>query len=226
MPAECEVLIDEQPCGVLAIGRCSIDGLAFCNTHQAKKYGPGLMVDVSYVDMCVSCYARMNTEKVNRERQHEHRYGTTYLGQAAKQELIAAGVPLVGIRLNMVTRPRITETRKLFGGVKRTTSQQQVGIWGKGWVIGECSWHFRTYGPYGSESDSEGRFLTALIDPQSVPDDELWEMGHRHSSYILAAVGRIEGEDKYHVQYMEGRPGSRIKGLQEVAEAIHRLTGT
>lgn len=226
MPAECEVLVDGQPCGVLAIGRCSIDGSAFCNSHQAKKYGPGLIVDVSYVDMCISCYAEMNTEKVKRERQHEQRYGTTYLAQAVKQELATAGVPLVEVLLNTVNRPRTTETRKLFGGVKRTTSQQQVGIWGKGWIIGECSWHFRTYGPYGSEADSEGRFLTALIDPQSVPHDELRVMNHTYSSYILAAVGKLEGEGKYHVRYMEGRPGSRIKSVHEAAEALHRLTGT
>lgn len=140
MSAECEVLVNGKSCGVVAIGRCSFDGSAFCMTHQAKKYGPGLMVEVSYVDVCVSCYSDTTIEAAEtyrRKREHEQRSRVTSLGQTVKQELIAAGVPLVGIRLNIVTRPRVTETRRLFGGVKRTVAQQQVGIWGNGWIIGE-----------------------------------------------------------------------------------------
>jgi hypothetical protein len=227
MPAECEISVNGQPCGVLAIGRCSVDGLAFCGTHQAKKYGPGRIVDVSYVDTCTSCYAQViakEEEMPHRKRQRALQGADMYLHATAMEDLIAAGVPPVRIRLKVVNRPRVTESRRLFGGVKRTVSKQEVDIWGKGWVVGSCSWHYRNYGMYGSESDVESRFLTALIDAESVDDTERLVMGYSTSKYILAAVVKFS-EGDYHVCHMEREPGCRVESSYEVAEAIRRLTG-
>jgi hypothetical protein len=56
MAAECETTVRQEPCGVLAIGRCATCGHAFCSSHRAIDGYEGVLVD-----LCAEC---LRQEKV------------------------------------------------------------------------------------------------------------------------------------------------------------------
>ena len=223
MAATCEVLVNGQPCGVSAIGRCSSDGAAFCMTHQARKPGLGPIPDVTYTDMCTVCFGKSQAAIVQVSRQNEERFGTTYLLQAAQQELIEAGVPRVRILVESKTERRMAETKKRFGGTKRDLQDVRVETWGEGWVIGECAWRYRTFGGgYGREDDHKGRLLTAMLDEKSVQDPS-WRFLTVADRFV--AVSQLE-TGEYYARYTAQSPGAQVDNLKEVAEAVHRMAGT
>jgi hypothetical protein len=175
--------------------------------------------------MCNPCFQEAQAETNRRSWEHEQRYGETYLKDAAKQDLIAAGIPPVRVRIMSVSRRRVVETKKLFGSVKRTPEDYTVDIWAKGWIIGEFSWHYLTYQGYGGETKHSGQFLTAMIDPQSINDHD-GEWRNLYTEDLFVAVRKLNSENEYHATHTAQLYGHGVDDLKGIIKAIHQLTGT
>ena len=173
MPAECEVpLGNGRPCGVAAIGRCDVDGRAFCATHQTKAElrGPGW--GWFALDRCTPCDRAMLQAARDRNAEQEairkKHFSFTYLTEVAPQELEAARVPPVEI-----VRVYRTQGRGLFGRPSRSASyEQHVETVATGWLLGNLRWGYNDGGNYGG-IDLEADTLTALVpvDRWVNPDD-------------------------------------------------------
>jgi len=143
MSADCQVLINGEECGVPAIGRCAVDGRAFCMTHQGRRQYTGS----AYSDRCQPCEDKSDTAA----RNHELHYGQSYLMNTAAQELRAAGVPTVEI-----FRYRTEWVPKRFG---RSQTIEHADLLATGWILGEFKWEH-----YVGDLKREDLLLTAFLD--------------------------------------------------------------
>lgn len=199
MSAGCQVLSNGEECGIPAIGRCAVDGRAFCMTHQARKK----ITLTPYADRCQPCEDKSDTAA----RDHELHYGQFYIVNTAAQELRAAGVPAVEI-----FRYRTEWVTKKFG---RSHAVEHVDPLATGWILGEFRW---TY--YDRDHKLEGQYLTALLDRKDldfgdrncaavIQDSQrgLYQAaqigGHVHGYEAIAtAVHRMAGTTASHRPYL------------------------
>jgi hypothetical protein len=110
-------------CGVIAFGRCSTCGRAFCTSHQAVASN-----GVTVVDQCSACHFAAGA--AYRERVNRQVFG---LGHSkGRDALIAANEP----KVKLVTTTTEWQ-KKRFG---RGESVTVVSPYGTGWLLGELPW--------------------------------------------------------------------------------------
>jgi hypothetical protein len=221
MPAECEVTLGNgQPCRVLAIGRCDVDGRAFCATHQAREESRGPGWGWFPLNRCTPCYSAQMQEARQRhaeqEALREKRFSYTYLTEVAPGELEAAEVPPVEI-----VRAYSTQGRGLFGRPSRSApTVQHVEVIATGWLIGSLHWGYNDGGNYGGIDYNNRDTLTALvpIDRWVIRDAILRnELVPIHPLYrvVKTAHGYQLGSG-----YTRSRPS-----MEEASAAVHLLLG-
>ncbi len=134
-------------CGVPAIGRCSTCERAFCASHQA------LTREIRYVDLCAPCLAKQQAEQEKRGMAPADS-PRRYFPQAAKTDLLTAGVPTV----------EIYEVRSEWkpGRFRGGRSVDMVTTLGSGWILGTFEWTYYKPSRYDQELVT-GDWLTALL---------------------------------------------------------------
>lgn len=141
MPADCEVSIGNELCGVVAIGRCTC-GKAFCSSHQALGTQGAMSLD-----RCTAC------EDAARAEAARHATDVRVRLDNAVDALLASSVR----RVELYTRAEGNK-RSLLGA----SHDEQSVHHGSGWIVGQQLW---SYYPPGIRSDSvRGPWLTALVD--------------------------------------------------------------
>jgi hypothetical protein len=141
--AVCEV----DNCSILAVGRCTTCKRAFCSSHQA------LTREIRYVDMCAPCFAKQQAEREARG-QASADSPRRYFPQAAKTDLLTAGVPTVDIyEVRSEWKP---------GRFRGGRYVDVVTTLGSGWILGTFKWGYYKPSRYDRELVS-GDWLTALL---------------------------------------------------------------
>ena len=159
-PAGCEI---DRPtgesCHVMAVGRCTICGRAFCRSHQARsreRYS-----SKEYVDHCLSCLNTLYTT-VEAEKQalkEEILKAKAYLfGNVARDDIRRSNLPFASFyRIRKVTK------RSFWKGEYQEDERELLA----GWVLGEFDWNV------GGKAHSIGKaystgtqqlYLTAVLD--------------------------------------------------------------
>lgn len=124
----CELTIrNGRKCGITAVGRCYVDGQAFCDSHRARSF------NTQYVDLCTVCFtAQLSTEKslslqANATRKSEQ-------GRIAECIRTLDSRGGVGLRERSITKKEY----KSFLGITRTV--EKVVPLEPAWPVGDLKW--------------------------------------------------------------------------------------
>lgn len=147
MSAGCAI----DSCGVVARGRCSTCGRAFCMSHQ------GVSATVTYSDLCLPCLMRREAEAYAKNPIHDQVYIQS--GQASA-DLASSGITPVS--LHVVKR---STKYKRFG---RSEEIVTVKPGGQAWIIGNFDWKYNNGGNYGGV-DIVGEHITAIREKIELP---------------------------------------------------------
>lgn len=219
MSAGCQVLINGSECGISAIGRCAVDGRAFCMSHQARTKH----TSAPYANRCQPCEDKADAA----DWEYELHYGQYYLVNVAAQELRAAGIPTVEIftyRTEWVT--------KRFG---RSHTVEHGDLWATGWILGEYRWG---YDGANDGPREEGAYLTALLDQRKSTSYDYHDRNcarvhkdQERGRYLVVKANATLSTSRVTPSPLQGRTFEdrshrRREGYEAIATTIHRMAGT
>lgn len=191
MAATCELLVRDQPCDILAVGRCAECQRAFCASH-GERIGNESWVATG--DRCVECVAAkaVRQRTWENDRQARQRGYAAYLLGGVIPYLEASPLPLVEV----VERSR-RRTQKTFNNRVEPVGQSIVGM--LAWKRKQAAW-LRTAGP----------------EFELVPL-RAWDLGTFKTSTVVTAplagsgVRTVEGSAHYLYGFRTGSGGGIVQ---------------